>query len=54
MKPFVAVEEKASEYPQKYHWKIKIALLAATAQIKKSALLRRESPEYKNAERKRS
>ena len=34
MNPLVAVEEKASEYPQKNHWKTVTALLADTAHIK--------------------
>ena len=33
MKPLVAEGEKASVYPQKYHWKITTALLADTAQM---------------------
>lgn len=34
MKPLVADGENARVYPQKYHWKMTTALLAATAQIK--------------------
>lgn len=34
MKPLVAVDEKAKEYPQKNHWKMTTALLADTAHIR--------------------
>lgn len=38
MNPFVAVGEKANEYPQKNHWKITTALLAKTAQIRETRI----------------
>ena len=47
MKPFVPEAEKASEYPQKYHWKVMMLNEAIHAQIKLKADFRRASPEYK-------
>jgi hypothetical protein len=48
MNPFVAVELKASEYPQKYHWKTMIEKEPMHAQIMDNADFLLASPEYKN------
>lgn len=45
MKPFVAEPLKASEYPQKYHWKVMTELENIHAQIKDSADFLRARPE---------
>lgn len=45
MNPLVAVGEKASEYPHKYHWNIQTALLAETIHIKDKADFLLERPE---------
>lgn len=48
MKPLVALEENASEYPQKYHWKVTTRDDPTQAQISDRADLRRAKPEYRN------
>lgn len=48
MNPFVADELKASEYPQRYHWKTIIEKEAIQAQIMDKADFRRARPEYRN------
>jgi hypothetical protein len=50
MKPLVAVDENAREYPQKNHWNIATEDAQETAQIKDRADFRLARPEYKNAE----
>lgn len=45
MYPFVAVGEKVSEYPQKYHWKLITVPAAMHAHIIDSADFLRASPE---------
>lgn len=45
MKPLVALEEKASEYPQKYHWNVTTREDPTQAQISDRADLRRARPE---------
>jgi len=47
MNPLVPVDEKAREYPQKYHWKVMTEKEAMHAQIIESADFRRASPEYR-------
>lgn len=47
MNLFVAVGLNASEYPQKYHWKLMTDMLMQQAQIMLSADLRRARPEYR-------
>lgn len=48
MKPFVE-GPKASEYPQKYHWKVITEAENIHAQIKDSADFLRARPEYRKA-----
>ena len=45
MKPFVAVGENVSEYPQKYHWTLMTDPAAMHAHIIDSADFRRARPE---------
>lgn len=45
MKPLVAEPLRASEYPQKYHWKVMTELENMQAQIKDSADFLRARPE---------
>ena len=47
MKPLMPDEEKASEYPQKYHWKVMTENDAIQAQIIDSADFLRARPEYR-------
>lgn len=45
IKPLVALEEKASEYPQKYHWNVTTREDPTQAQMSDRADLRRARPE---------
>lgn len=47
MKPLVALGEKASEYPQKYHWKVMTDMDIIHAQIRLRADFLRARPEYR-------
>ena len=48
MKPLFPVDEKLSEYPQKYHWKLITLPAAMQAHIIDSADFLRARPEYRN------
>lgn len=47
MNPFVALDDRASEYPQKYHWNVTTAEDPIHAQMRDRADLRRARPEYR-------
>jgi len=48
MKPLVPCAENASEYPQRYHWKVMTEKVAMVIHSIVRADFRRARPEYKN------